>query len=117
VLLELSRGGLAHFGLGPGEISIPVRHRTVEEIWYVVAGSGQMWRRLDDREEIVDLEPGLCLTIPVGTAFQFKSAGSDPLSVIGVTMPRWPGEGEAIRSHGPWVPTLAPGPGLAEADP
>ena len=32
VLLELRGGGLAHFELGPGETSVAVRHRTVEEI-------------------------------------------------------------------------------------
>ena len=115
VLLEAPRGGLAQFALGPGETSVPVRHRTVEEIWYVVSGSGQMWRHLDDHEETVDLEPGVCLTIPTGADFQFRSLGSDPLSVIGVTMPPWPGEGEAIHSQGPWPPTVAPGPGLVEA--
>jgi mannose-6-phosphate isomerase-like protein (cupin superfamily) len=111
VLLDLPRGSLAHFSLGAGETSIAVRHRTVEEIWYVVSGSGQMWRQLHEQEETVDLEAGVCLTIPTGAAFQFRSVGPDPLAVVGVTMPPWPGEGEAIPAPGPWSPTLASGRG------
>ena len=50
-----------------------VAHRTVEEIWFFLAGRGQMWRRQDDHEEIVTVEPGVCLTIPLGTHFQFRA--------------------------------------------
>jgi mannose-6-phosphate isomerase-like protein (cupin superfamily) len=95
VLLELGGGGMAQFELGPGAISKPVRHRTVEEIWYILAGQGRMWRSQDGRTEIVDLRAGTCLTIPLGTTFQFRSYGHVPLTAVGVTMPPWPGEGEA----------------------
>jgi mannose-6-phosphate isomerase-like protein (cupin superfamily) len=110
VLLEVSGGGMAHFELGPDQTSVAVRHRTVEEIWYFLTGQGQMWRRPDDGEEsIVDVEPGVSITIPLGTTFQFRSLGREPLTAIGATMPRWPGSGEAILSEGPWTPTVAPG--------
>ncbi len=65
-----------------------------------------MWRKLEDREETVDLRASLCLTIPVGTHFQFRSFGYEPLSAVGVTMPPWPGEDEAIIVEGPWEPTV-----------
>ena len=117
-LLELRGGGMAHFTLAAGETSVAVHHRTVEEIWYVLAGAGKIWRRLDTHEEVADLKPGDCLTLPLGTRFQFKSLGPEPLVVIAVTMPPWPGEGEAVRSPGLWEATVDPGPGLAElADP
>ena len=45
ILLGLKGGGMAHFELGPGEVSTAVTHRTVEEIWYFVSGRGQMWRK------------------------------------------------------------------------
>jgi mannose-6-phosphate isomerase-like protein (cupin superfamily) len=115
-LLELRGGGMAQFTLAPGETSVAVHHRTVEEIWFVLAGAGEMWRRLDDHEEVVGLKPGACLTVPLGTRFQFKSLGPGPLVVIAVTLPPWPGEGEAVRSPGPWPATVGPGPGLAEPD-
>jgi mannose-6-phosphate isomerase-like protein (cupin superfamily) len=115
LLLGLTSGGLAHFELAPDETSVAVHHRTVEEIWYFVSGRGEMWRRRDDIDETVDVEAGVCITIPLRTHFQFRSHGPDSLAAIGVTMPPWPGEGEAVRSEGPWVATVDPGPGLANA--
>jgi mannose-6-phosphate isomerase-like protein (cupin superfamily) len=100
VLLRLGPGGLAHFELGPGQISKATRHRTVEEIWYFVGGRGQMWRRQGDKTEIVEVDPGTCLTIPLGTDFQFRALGSEPLAAIGATMPNWPGPDEAIQVEG-----------------
>ena len=102
ILLRLAGGSMAHFELAAGRTSIAVTHRTVEEIWYVVSGRGEMWRKLGDHEEIVGLEAGICLTIPVGTHFQFRAIGSEPLAVVGVTMPPWPGEGEALLVEGHW---------------
>ena len=104
ILLGLARGGMAHFELGPGRTSKAVAHRTVEEIWYFVGGRGEMWRRQGAREEVVALEPGVCLTIPLGTQFQFRSLGAEPLAALGVTMPPWPGEGEAYEVRGKWEP-------------
>ena len=104
VLLRLSGGSMAHFQLAAGAVSKAVRHRTVEEIWYVLGGTGQMWRRQGGREETVDLAPGTCLTIPVGTSFQFRAAHDAPFSAIAVTMPPWPGEGEAVFVDGRWAP-------------
>ena len=90
VLLSLAAGSAAHFRLAPAEVSRAGRHRTVEEIWYVLAGRGEMWRRDGSREEVVPLEPDLCLTIPAGTSFQFRATGDSPLSAFAVTMPPWP---------------------------
>jgi mannose-6-phosphate isomerase-like protein (cupin superfamily) len=113
ILGAVGAGTAAHFELGPGQTSIAVRHRTVEEIWFVTAGAGEMWRSRDHDDATVALTPGTCLTIPVGTAFQFRCTSTDPLGAFGVTMPPWPGDGEAVRADGPWPPTVAPGPGLA----
>jgi mannose-6-phosphate isomerase-like protein (cupin superfamily) len=67
-----------------------------------VSGRGEMWRKHDAREEVTPLEPGLCLTIPLGTHFQFRTVGAEPLAAIAVTMPPWPGDGEAFDVDGPW---------------
>ena len=115
ILLGLGRGGLAHFQLGSGETSVAVHHRTVEEIWFFLSGTGQMWRRDRDGHTTVDVGPGTCITIPLGTDFQFRVTGPDSLVAIGVTMPPWPGDGEAVRSAGRWVATVAPGSGLADS--
>ena len=107
VLLQLAGGSMAHFALHAGRTARAVRHRTVEEIWYVLSGRGEMWRRVGGQEEIVSMEPGVCLTIPVGTAFQFRALKDAPLSVVGVTMPPWPGPDEAVLVEGPWKPTAS----------
>jgi mannose-6-phosphate isomerase-like protein (cupin superfamily) len=110
VLLGLAGGGMAHFELGPGQVSRAVTHRTVEEIWYFLSGRGEMWRAPNGRVEgatVVDVYPGVCLTIPLGTHFQFRAFGFEPLAAVGVTMPPWPGEDEAVVVAGAWEPTLA----------
>jgi len=107
VLLQLADGGMAHFELAPGQTSKAVVHRTVKEIWYFLSGRGQMWRQHNGQAQVVDVCPGVCLTIPLGTRFQFRSLGDEPLAAIGVTMPPWPGDGEAIVVPGEWQPTVA----------
>ena len=109
ILLGLKGGGMAHFELPPGQTSVAVAHRTVEEIWYFVRGRGEMWRKRGDQELVVAVEPGVCLAIPVGTHFQFRSFGHEPLAAIGVTMPPWPGADEAYEVPGKWTPTVPPG--------
>ena len=105
VLLGVASGGMAEFELAPGRVSGAITHRTVDEIWYVLSGRGEMWRRQDSRDEIVALEPGVCLTIPQGTHFQFRALGDAALRVLGVTMPPWPGADEAVVVNGPWTAT------------
>lgn len=105
VLLSLSSGGMAHFELAAGQVTQAVTHRTVEEIWFVTSGRGEMWRRQHGQEDVVALEPGVCLTIPLGTHFQFRAVASQGLSVVAVTMPPWPGDSEAVPVAGPWAKT------------
>jgi mannose-6-phosphate isomerase-like protein (cupin superfamily) len=107
ILARLGGGSMAHFELGPGRTSVAVVHRTVEEIWFFLTGRGEMWLADDEHEDVVDVEPGVALTIPVGTRFQFRALGPEPLAAVGVTMPPWPGDGEAISVEGRWEPTAA----------
>ncbi len=106
VMSSLVRGALAVFSLPPGAVSEPVAHRTVEELWYVISGHGRMWRKLDGQEETVRLVVGLSLSIPTGTHFQFRCDGTEPLKVLGATMPPWPGADEAYKVDGKWPPTV-----------
>ena len=104
-LLQLRGGSFAHFELGPGKTSFAVAHRRVEEIWFFVAGRGEVWRKNEVQEKTVPVDAGVCLTVPLGTKFQFRCFGSQPLVFVAVTMPRWPGEDEAYRVEGKWQPT------------
>ncbi|MFO1123171.1 MAG: cupin domain-containing protein [Hyphomicrobiales bacterium] len=102
ILGATSRGSMAEFTLPPGAVSVAVAHRSVEEVWVFVAGQGRMWRKHGAAEEVTDVEPGVSITIPVGTAFQFRCDGDVPLVAIGVTMPPWPGPDEAYPVEGRW---------------
>lgn len=102
VLLATSRGGMAHFELASGHVSLAIRHRSVDEIWFVLSGAGEMWRSLGGRDEVVALGPGVCVSIPVGTHFQFRAMTGAPLAAVGVTMPPWPGPHEALPVPGKW---------------
>ena len=102
ILLGLAGGGMAHFELGAGETSTAVAHRTIEEIWFFLSGCGEMWRKQNQREEIVPVHAGVCITIPLETHFQFRTSGHEPLSAVAVTMPPWPGESEAYAVDGKW---------------
>ena len=105
-LLELKGGSVAHFELAAGRTSIAVAHRTVEEIWFFLGGRGEMWRKQGNREEIVAAEAGVSVTIPLGTRFQFRSFGDEPLAFVVVTMPPWPGSDEAYEVERKWEPTV-----------
>jgi mannose-6-phosphate isomerase-like protein (cupin superfamily) len=102
VLLRLPSGSMAHFELAAGQISRAVAHHRVDEIWYIIGGRGEMWRRRADAQETVALEPGTCLSIPAGTHFQFRAGSAGPLTAVAITMPPWPGEEEAYEVSGVW---------------
>ena len=95
------RSSMCEITLGPGQVSRPVAHRTVEEIWYVLTGSGRVWRLAPGAGAGVTCEvgPGDALAIPVGWGFQF-AAGPGGLSFLCHTTPPWPGADEA-RAVGP----------------
>lgn len=101
-MLRVKGGSMAHFRLPAGAVSMAVMHRSVEELWHVVAGSGELWRKTGSKEETAALEPGISVSIPVGTSFQFRA--STTVEIIAVTMPPWPGDTEATEVSGPWTP-------------
>jgi len=107
LLCQMSAGSFAQFELPAGETARAVRHRTITEIWYITEGLGKMWRgESPDTGREIDLRPGVCLTIPPELSFQFRSTSGRPLVAVAVTMPPWPGEGEAVPAEGPWPATV-----------
>jgi mannose-6-phosphate isomerase-like protein (cupin superfamily) len=106
VLCATNTASMAHFELRPGRVSEAVQHRSVDELWYVIQGYGYIWRQNGSDPQtarIVELRSGLCLTIPTGTYFQFRSDGSEALCILGVTVPPWPGPQEASKVAGHWT--------------
>jgi len=108
LLARVSRGNMAHCTLPTGWTSKTTRHKTIEELWYFISGEGRMWRKLGDQEEIVDVKPGVSINIPAGTSFQFQNTGSEPLCMVIVAMPPWPGNEESIPQPEFWEVKLNP---------
>lgn len=86
--------------LARGAVSRPVRHRTVEEIWYVLEGEGHVWRCPPDAPDpaavpSVAVSAGDALVIPTGWRFQFRAGPTAPLRFLCYTSPPWPGPDEA----------------------
>lgn len=105
LLTRVNRGSMAHFLLQPGQISKAVLHPELEEVWYVLSGTGQIWRRWCGNETVDDLQSGASLCLPAGTHFQFRANGSAPLAIVAVTMPPWSSEDDAQPVDGRWAAT------------
>lgn len=106
VLLRNSGNSVAHFSFQPGQISRPVRHRSIDEIWFFLTGSGELWRSNDDQQQIIKISADLSISIPAGTAFQIRVDSECALTAIGTSTPPWPGENsehdEAEAVTGVW---------------
>ena len=99
------RASLVEVTLLAGQVSRPVWHRTVEEIWYILEGRGQVWRcppgLNPDTVDPVPVGAGDALVIPKGWRFQFSADDDAPLRFLCYTSPPWPGPEEAqATEHG-----------------
>jgi mannose-6-phosphate isomerase-like protein (cupin superfamily) len=110
LLTRVNGGSMVHCVVRPGQVTEAVRHQTVEELWYCLAGQGELWRRSNQREEVVQLKAGVAASIPLGVDFQFRANGGQPLELVITTMPPWPGPSEAVPVAGAWQPVPARGP-------
>jgi mannose-6-phosphate isomerase-like protein (cupin superfamily) len=109
-LMEGETGGMIHATVPPGQVNRATIHTTVSEFWYVLSGGGEIWRRdAANEEETTVLKSGVSIDIPVGTAFQYRCTGADPLQFLCITMPPWPGDKEATVIEGPWKPNAPEG--------
>lgn len=102
VLLRNDHVSMAHGTLPVGGVSLAITHKTVHEIWYILGGEGELWRRTAHQEEVVHLRAGVVVTIPVGADFQFRTLGEEPLRFIMCTSPPWPGHDEAVHVESRW---------------
>ncbi len=100
-LVAASGGSLAHFTFQPGQTSTAVRHKRVDELWYVIGGEGELWLCEDGQETLVPVRPGVAVRILVGTSFQFRCT-TQALEIVLTTLPPWQGADDAERVDGPW---------------
>lgn len=104
---------LVHCTLPPGSISATTVNRGIDEVWYFLSGSGELWRSNSnlslDINPPVPVSPGTTVSIPRDTIFQFRSDLSGPLVFICHTTPPWPGpESNELASDG-WFGEMAIG--------
>ena len=92
---DARRASLVEVVLPAGAVSRPIRHRSVEEIWFGLEGEGEVWLERAGGGDRHPLAPGVTLVIPTGRAFQFRAGGGGRLRFLCYTSPPWPGDQEA----------------------
>ena len=106
------KASLCEVTLPAGQVSRPVWHQQVEEIWYILEGEGQVWRCSPDVDPSavspVPVSAGAALTIPARWRFQFGASPEGPLRFLCFTAPPWPGpdEAQAADAGGLGPPTV-----------
>ena len=108
-LMDGPHGNMIHSTVPPGMIGRACHSRTVDEYWYVlIRARGEIWRSAPDgHESITRLIPGVCVDIPLGTAFQYRCTRHVPPFFASATaLPSWPGDDEAVIVDGPWIPRV-----------
>jgi len=96
-----------HCRLPAGKVIQACRHKTVSQIWYVTAGSGEMWLKSPDgTESITAINAGTALTVPLGYSFQFRNTAKDDLDIFIVNTSAWSGSGELIPVGNYWAPSF-----------
>jgi mannose-6-phosphate isomerase-like protein (cupin superfamily) len=88
--------------LPKGKTSLATSHKTIDEIWYFTAGTGEVWREDQGVTRVDTVEAGICLTIPREVKFQFKNTSDTSLEFFIVTSPPWPGPTEAKSEINYW---------------
>lgn len=101
-LSQIKGGNSAHCTLPSGNATQAIMHQNVEEIWHILEGEGQLWRKKGDREEITPLSKGMTVAIVPREPFQFRCTSETSLQFIIFTSPAWPGSSEAIPVQNHW---------------
>lgn len=105
-IMDGPQANMIHSTVPSGQVNRATVHATVSEFWHILSGAGDIWRRDATAERITPLRPGTSIDIPVGTAFQYRCTGDEPLRFICISMPPWPGDDEATHLQGAWTPTV-----------
>jgi mannose-6-phosphate isomerase-like protein (cupin superfamily) len=105
-LVTGQNGQMVHCTMPAGTASRAIRHRTIEEYWYVIEGEGDIWIEHSGDDDIIELKPGVSFVLPKQTRMQFRARNKSPLTIILVTIPPWPGDDEVEFVEGIWPPTV-----------
>ena len=100
-LVSSERAAMEQHELAPAQCSRALCHRTVEQLWHVLEGGGELWRSQGGEARVDRLGVGSSVCIQPGVQFQLR-AGPGRLRLLVFTSPRWPGPQEAVPVRGPW---------------
>ena len=96
---QANAASLVEVTLPASQVSRPVWHQKVEEVWYVLQGYGEVWRCPPDADPALyaalAVKTGDSLVIPPGWRFQFSASAAEELRFLCFTAPPWPGDDEA----------------------
>ncbi len=96
---QASAASMVEVTLPAGQVSRPVWHQRVEEVWYVLQGQGEVWRCPPNADPAfyapVSVKPGDSLVVPPRWRFQFSASDAEELRFLCFTVPPWPGDDEA----------------------
>lgn len=96
---QASAASMVEVTLPAGQISRPVWHQKVEEVWYVLQGHGEVWRCPPNADPALNapvaVKSGDSLVIPPRWRFQFSASNAEELRFLCFTVPPWPGDDEA----------------------
>ena len=104
ILAASARGGMAHFRLGANSTGRAILHEGLDEIWFCLSGSADLWLSPDGNidDDPVAVSSGVSFAVPEGVSFQLRNLSDTPVDFIGVTMPPWPGDQAVTLVDGPW---------------
>lgn len=100
-LVEGGCGMMVRRELAAGACTMAVRHRTVEQLWHITEGAGELWRSQDGESRFDILTAGDSVCIRPGVQFQVRASGARMRALVATT-PRWPGAHEAVAVRGVW---------------
>jgi len=86
-LCSMSGGSMAHFVLPMARVSLPCKHGNFSEIWFVLTGTGKLWRSYESSSAITTLKPGMSFSLTPHTTFQIQADDQEDLAAIAVTIP------------------------------
>ena len=73
----------------PDTVSIPVQRKDLEELYFVIAGKGEVWLKdiESEKEKVVVLKPGTIIQIPSTSVVQYRNTGKKNLILLVPTNP------------------------------
>ncbi|MGH9823907.1 MAG: cupin domain-containing protein, partial [Blastocatellia bacterium] len=92
---DLTRCSLAEELLPPGHAVLPHHHDEIEEVYYILEGSGVMTVGNEQRE----VASGDAIYVPRGNTHTLKNTGSEPIRLLLVCGPAFYRDDEILETR------------------